>query len=162
MDMRVVVPPPRPSIMARALGCGAGYGAALGVATLAVPGLIVSVLERNPSALGFALVFSAVAALAGTLVGVACGVVGGIALVVLRRQAAGSRAATRLIAGAGAALLPAVCAVLFPNDAVAYPFFIAITVMTFGVGVAVGPRVFYGKPRKRKRRTDAPRSAVGG
>ena len=64
MDMRVVVPPPRPSIMARALGCGAGYGAALGVATLAVPGLIVSVLERNPSALGFALVFSAVAALA--------------------------------------------------------------------------------------------------
>ncbi len=138
MDMRVVVPPPRPSIMARALGCGAGYGAA------------------------FALVFSAVAALAGMIVGLACGTVGGVALVVLRRQAAGSRAATRLIAGAGAALLPAVCAVLFPNDAVAYPFFIAITVMTFGVGVAVGPRVFYGKPRKRKRRTDAPRSAVGG
>lgn len=156
MNTWLVVPPPWQSIMTRALGCGAAYGAVLGVATLAALGLV--------SGGGLVLLFWPfwlLAALVGTVVGLGCGTLGGITLVVLGRQAASSRAATRLIAGAGAALLPGVCAVLFRNDAVAYPFLIATTVMTLGVGVARGPRIFYGKPRKRKQRADAHASVAG-
>jgi hypothetical protein len=160
MNMRVVVPPPWQSIMARALGCGAAYGASLGVATLAA-------LSFAAGALWLGLVpafwfFWLLAALVGVIVGLACGIVGGTALVVLRRQAAGSRAVVRLIAGVGAALLPGACAVLQPANGPVSVFLTSITVVTFGVGVARGPRIFYGKPRKRKRRADAPASAVGG
>jgi hypothetical protein len=156
MNMRVVVPPPWQLITARAIGCGAAYGAGLGVAAL-------TALSFAAGAPWLVLVFWPgwlVAALVGSFVGLACGVVGGITLAVLRRQAASSRAATRLIAGVGGALLPGVWAVLLPDHVVS-PLLIGTAVITFGVGVARGPRIFYGKPRKRKRRADAPASAVG-
>jgi hypothetical protein len=152
MNMRLVVPPPGPSIVLRSLGYGAGYGAAAGTALLAVSSLYSAVVDHDVTWLGAAIMFSVFAAILGAVVGVACGLVGGIALVVLRQRAAASRAGTRLIAGAGAALVPGVCTALLNRpDAVVLGLALSLTLMTFGIGVAIGPRVLYGRPPRRRR-----------
>ena len=151
MNVRVVVPPPRHFIMLRALGYGVECGAAAGAAALVLPSLIAAMLGRA-SFLGVAVVFSLVAAVIGMLVGLACGLVGGIILVVLRRQAAGSRGAARLIAGFGAAVLPGMWTVLMYQRGSGLAVGLILTLVTFGLGTACGLRVLYGKPRPQPRR----------
>jgi hypothetical protein len=152
MNMHIFIAPAWQKIMARALSAGAGYGAATGAATLLVAGLGASVIGRSVAPLVYAIFFSATAAIVGALVGLACGLVGGGALAVLRRLAVRSRAAARLIAGSGAALLPATWLVLpYQSSDLLRMVAFTLTLVTFATGVARGPRVLYGKPRPRRR-----------
>jgi hypothetical protein len=152
MNMRIVVAPAWEKIMARALSAGAGYGAAIGAATLVAEGLGASAIAHSANALAFAVFFSPVAGIVGAVVGLACGLIGGSALAVLRRLAVRSRTAARLIAGSGAALLPATWLVLLyqSSDLLRMVAF-TLTLVTFATGVARGSRVLYGKPRPGRR-----------
>jgi hypothetical protein len=156
MNMRVFVAPPWQSVMARALGTGACYGAAIGAATLVAVGLGGALAAHSTSSLAFAVFFSPIAAIVGAGVGLVCGLIGGLALTVLRRQAVRRRAAARLIAGTGAALLPATWLVLpdQPGDLIR-AIALGLTFVTFGVGAASGPHVLYGRSRRPVRRVRA-------
>jgi hypothetical protein len=152
VNMRIVVPPPWESIVLRAAGYGIGYGAAAGATALVAPSLIAAMLGYGAQFLGLAMLFWSVAAVGGALVGLACGLAGGITLVVLRRQAAASRAAARLVSGMGAALLPGLYSLLVRKaDGFEVAAALILALAAFVIGVASGPRVLYGKPRPRRR-----------
>ncbi len=154
MNVRIVVPPPSSAIARRSVGYGAGYGAAAGVAVLVVLGLVGGPQFRDPDFLGVAIIFAPLAAAIGATVGVACGLVGGITLVALRRHATVSRAAARVVAGAGGALLPTLAAADIHQPGSALAVALGMTLVTFGIGLAIGPRVLYGKTRRPRRNAD--------
>jgi hypothetical protein len=161
MSMRMVVPPPWESIVLRSLGSGAFLGAGTGAIALIAASLIAVALEHDASILGPAILFSLVAAIVGALVGAACGLVGGITLSVLRRRAAASRAAARLVAGSGAALLPGVWSLVNHTDPFAADVGLSLAIVNFVIGVAIGPRVLYGKPRRRAAADRSPATPQG-
>ena len=145
MNVRVVVPPPRGAIVRRAVGYGAKYGAFVGAAALVAIGLNAAIQGQGGEFLVFAIVFSPVAAVVGAAVGVVSGLIGGVTLVGLRIQAAGSRAAARILAGAGAALLPGLCTAMSQLPAAERLAELSVTLVTFAIGLAIGPEVLYGK-----------------
>jgi hypothetical protein len=151
MNVRVVVPPPRGAIVRRAAGYGAKYGALVGAATLVAIGLSTAIQGQGGGFLEAAIAFSPLAAIVGASVGVVCGLIGGVTLVGLRIQAAGSRAAARVIAGAGAALLPGLCTAVSHLPDAERLAELSVTLVTFGIGLAIGPRVLYGKTRRLRR-----------
>jgi hypothetical protein len=93
-----------------------------------------------------------VAAAVGAVIGVACGLTAGLVLATFRLHAASSCNAIRAVAGCGAGLPPATWVVVLAAGSGRFaPLPIALTVMTVALASALGPRAFYGKPRRANR-----------
>jgi hypothetical protein len=152
VDMLLVHMPRRSRILARSLARGAGWGSASGALVLLGPAVVVACASCEVAVLVPAVLFSLIAVVVGLLVGIACGLSAGIALVVLRCAPGVGRRAVRMTAATGAALLPA--AWLITMAAAGTRFWLlaaALTAMTFGLGAAGGPAVFYDERRRRPR-----------
>jgi hypothetical protein len=150
--MLLVKRPRRSRILARSVGRGAGWGSATGAVVLLGPALVGAGVSGDLAVLAPAVLFSLIAAVAGLLVGVACGLSAGVALVVLRCKPGVSRSAVRLTAATGAALLPAAWLIATPVAGGGWWLVAAaLTGLTFSLGAAGGPAVFYDESRKLRR-----------
>lgn len=148
MTGRLVVSPLPSQILLRSVGYGAGCGA--------VAGVVVAVLLAAfaaPYALGL-LIVTPIAATAGAIFGMVCGLTGGVGLITFRRQASTSRWTIRVVAGSGAGLLPAawlVAGVISPGRSWHLGPAL-LTAVVVGLGMALGPGAFFGRPPRRARR----------
>ena len=116
------------------------------------PALVAAGESGDFALLAPAVLFSLIAAMAGLLVGTVCGLSAGITLIVLRCMPGVSRAAVRLTAATGAALLPAAWLTAIPVAGSGWWLAAgALTVTMFSLGAVGGPAVFYDESRKRPR-----------
>jgi hypothetical protein len=155
MTGRLVVSPLPSRILLRSVGYGAGYGAVAGIAVA-----VLLAAFAAPYALGL-LILAPIAATAGAIFGIACGLTGGVGLAIFRRQASTSLWTVRVVAGSGAGLLPAawlVAGVISPGRS--WHLGLALlTVVVVGLGAALGPSAFFGRPPHRARRVRRARRA---
>jgi len=108
MNVSLLVLSSRRRILLRSLGYALGCGSSAGALTALLGAAVLAALEQNVSLLPLTLVLAPIAAAVGAVTALPCGLIAGLALVALRRHVGFSRAAVRLVAGAGAALLPAI------------------------------------------------------
>jgi hypothetical protein len=157
MNVSLLVLPSRRRILLRSLGYALGCGSAAGALTALLGAAVLAGLEQNVSLLPLTLVLAPIAAAVGAVASLPCGLIAGLALVALRRRVGFSRAAVRLVAGAGAALLPAIWtgADLADLSSMARPalLFAALgpTAVVFALAACYGPRALYGRPGRRVR-----------
>jgi NO-binding membrane sensor protein with MHYT domain len=158
MTGRLVVLPLRSEILLRSAGYGAGCGAATGAVVVALPAAIAA-----PYAPLGSLILMPIAATIGAIFGLACGLAGGVALIIWRRHLAGSRCAVRVVAGAGAGVVPAtwMAALMTSSGRLWVPALVALTVVTAMLAAALGLHAFFGRPpRRRQRASSRPESGA--
>jgi hypothetical protein len=143
MDMQLLVAPDPGRIWMRSVGRWAVIGAVAW--TVTVLGLGAWIPPHGDDWL--------IDVLAGALLGLGAGPIsglsGGLALVTLRKQIAGSRLAVRCTAAAGTAApsVGLVCLVCLAGMAQQWAMLWAVllALVTAGLGYLTGPRVFYGR-----------------
>ncbi len=154
MNVRLLVLSSRRRILLRSLGYALGCGSAVGALTALVVALLGAVVDQNLGLLPLTLVLAPIGAAVGAAVGLLCGLIAGLALVALRRQVGFSRAAVRLVAGAGAAVLPAIWTVaeLLSSAETRLPLAtLGPTLVVFALAACYGPRALYGRRPRRVR-----------
>lgn len=165
MSGRLLVLPSRSSILCRSFGYGAASGAAIGAIIVIMLVAVGTLTALNAGVmLPGILIIAPIAAWIGAIVGAACGLTAGLGLVIFRRQAGSSRCAVRLVAGAGAGMLPAIWAVAVMASSGHHwglPVLYALTCVVVALAAALGPYAFFGSPRRRRRRAHHPGSVQG-
>jgi hypothetical protein len=154
MNVRLLVLSSRRRILVRSLGYALGCGSAVGALTALVVALVGAVVDQNLGLLPLTLVLAPIGAAVGAAVALPCGIIAGLALVALRRQVGFSRAAVRLVAGAGAAVLPAlwtVAEMLSPAEKRLPLAALGPTFVVFALAACYGPRALYGRRPRRVR-----------
>ena len=154
MNVSLLVLSSRRRILLRSLGYALGCGSSAGALTALLGAAVLAALEQNVSLLPLTLVLAPIAAAVGAVASLPCGLIAGLALVALRRHVGFSRAAVRLVAGAGAALLPAIwTGADLPSTARPALLIAALgpTIVVFALAACYGPRAFYGRPGRRVR-----------
>jgi hypothetical protein len=168
MNVRLLVLSSRRRILLRSLGYAIGCGSAVGALTALVVAVVSAVVDQSPGLLPLTLVLAPIGAVVGTTVALPFGLIAGLALVALRRQVGFSRAAVRLVAGAGAAVLPAIWTVAeLSSGKMRLPFAaLGPTIVVFALAACYGPRALYGRLQRQVRSGgDEPpdeRASVGG
>jgi hypothetical protein len=145
-------------VICRGLGLGLLWGAVVGVTTL-----LLYLLFRGPVGMQiWVLVVSCgLAAVVGSLIGLPCGLLGAVAILLVLADRPGSggtggqpadtgprpagAVAIRAAAAVGAAVPPALCAILVRSGS-ATAFFLTVAAEAGLAGAVLGPRVAWGRP----------------
>lgn len=148
MNLSLLVLSSRRRILLRSLGYALGCGSAAGALTALLVAAAFAAVGQNIGLLALTLVLAPIGAAVGAVAAFPCGLIAGLALVVLRRRVGFSRAAVRLVAGAGAAVLPATWTVAdLLSTAHTRVLFAGLgpTIVVFALAACYGPRALYGR-----------------
>jgi hypothetical protein len=138
-----------PRILARSIGYGTVCGAALGIASVAVLVLPLSLLAKDPVGLAYVVIYAPSAGIVGGVVGLFVGLFGGVALAVTGVADAGNERMARPVAGVAAAIpfLALAAAALADGPGAeawvtgSWLWLFVVALMSGATGAFVGPRV---------------------